>query len=174
MPFAKLYLLLFCAILSYSPYVCAEELDEYTLKAAFLYNFAVYTTWPDSDASTFNLCIYGNDPFGKNLDSLMQKKRVNDRTITIHRTNNIDRLDSCQLVFISRSSIDNLGTVINTLQDKPILMVADSPNSTQKGVTINMEVKNEKVTFEANLIVARKAGLNLSSQLLRFATVVHQ
>ena len=174
MSFAKLYLLLFCAILSYSPYVRAEELDEYTLKAAFLYNFAAYTTWPDSDASTFSLCIYGSDPFGKDLDSLMQKKRVNDRTIAIHRTNNIDRLDSCQMVFISRSSIDNLKDVINILQDKPILIVADSPNSAQQGVTLNMEVKNEKVTFEANLIVAKKAGLNLSSQLLRFATVVHQ
>lgn len=174
MPFAKLYLLLFCAILSYSPYACAEELDEYTLKAAFLYNFAVYTTLPDSDASTFNLCIYGNDPFGKNLDSLMQKKRINDRTITIYRTNNVDRLDSCQLVFVSRSSIDNLKDVINTLQDKPVLIVADSPGSAQQGVTLNMEVKDEKVTFEANLKVARKAGLNLSSQLLRFATSVLQ
>ena len=174
MPFAKLYLLLFCVILSYSPHARADELDEYTLKAAFLYNFAVYTTWPDGDASTFNLCIYGSDPFGKNLDLLMQKKRIRDRTITIHRTNNNDRLDSCQLVFISRSSIDNLEDVINILQDKPILIVADSPNSAQQGVTLNMEVKNEKVTFEANLIVARKAGLNLSSQLLRFATSVLQ
>lgn len=175
MSFAKLYLLLFWVILSYSPHARADELDEYTLKAAFLYNFAAYTTWPDSgDASTFNLCIYGSDPFGKNLDTLMQKKRINDRTITIHRMNNIDRLDSCQMVFISRSPSDNLKDIINTLQDKPVLIVADSPNSAQQGVTLIMEVKNEKVTFEANLIVARKAGLNLSSQLLRFATVVHQ
>jgi len=174
MPFAKLYLLLFCVILSYSPHARADELDEYTLKAAFLYNFAAYTTWPDSNANTFTLCICGSDPFGKNLDSLMQKKRINDRAITIHRTNNIDHLDSCQLAFISRSLIDNLRTVINTLQDKPILIVADSPGAIQQGVTLNMEVRNEKVTFEANLIVAKKAGLNLSSQLLRFATVVHQ
>lgn len=174
MPFAKLYLLLFGLILSFSPDARAEKLDEYTLKTAFLYNFAVYTTWPDTDASTFNLCIYGNDPFGKNFDSLMQKKRVNDRTITIHRTNNIDRLDSCQLVFISRASIDNLKDVINTLQDKPVLIVADSPGTIQQGVTLNMEIKDEKVTFEANLKVAKKASLNLSSQLLRFATSVLQ
>ena len=99
---------------------------------------------------------------------------VNDRAITIHRTNNIDRLDSCQLVFISRSSIDNLKAVINTLQGKPVLIVADSPGTIQQGVTLNMEIKDEKVTFEANLKVARKASLNLSSQLLRFATSVLQ
>ncbi|AEJ02925.1 hypothetical protein Nit79A3_3191 [Nitrosomonas sp. Is79A3] len=174
MPLAKLYLLLFWVILSYSPHARAGELDEYTLKTAFLYNFAVYTTWPDTDASTFNLCIYGNDPFGKNLDLLMQKKRIGDRTITIHRTNNIDRLDSCQLVFISRSSIDNLKDVIYTLQDKPALIVADSPGAIQQGIALNMEVKDERITFEANLIVVRKAGLNLSSQLLRFATSVLQ
>ncbi|WP_292926529.1 YfiR family protein [Nitrosomonas sp.] len=160
--------------MSYSSHARADELDEHTLKAAYLYNFAVYTTWPDTDASTFNLCIYGNDPFGKNLDSLMQKKRVNDRTITIHRTNNIDRLDLCQLVFISHSSIDNLKAVIITLQDKPVLIVADSPGTIQQGVALNMEIKDEKITFDANLKVARKAGLNLSSQLLRFATSVLQ
>lgn len=174
MPFAKLYLLLYWVIISYSSPALAEETPEYTLKAAFLYNFSIFTTWPDHSIDTFNLCIYGKDPFGMDLDTLMQKKRINDRTISIHRTNDIDHLDSCQLVFVSRLSIGNLKNVINTLQDKPVLIVADSPGAIQQGVALNMEVKDEKITFEANLKAARKAGLNLSSQLLRFATAVLQ
>ena len=174
MPFAKLCLLLYWVIMSYSPSAWAEETPEYTLKGAFLYNFAIFTTWPDRGIDTFNLCIYGKDPFGMDLDELMKKKRINDHPITIHRTDNIDHLDPCQLVFVSRLSIDNLKNVINTLQDKPVLIVTDNPGTIQQGVALNMEVKDEKITFEANLKVARKAGLNLSSQLLRFATAVHQ
>ena len=64
--------------------------------------------------------------------------------------------------------------IIITLQDKPVLIVADSPGTIQQGVALNMEIKDEKITFDANLKVARKAGLNLSSQLLRFATSVLQ
>ncbi|TXI29354.1 MAG: DUF4154 domain-containing protein [Nitrosomonas oligotropha] len=37
-----------------------------------------------------------------------------------------------------------------------------------------MNIKDDKITFEANLNRTRKAGLNLSSQLLHLATEAHQ
>ena len=50
-----------------------------------------------------------------------------------------------------------------------------SPLKANVETTIENEFwKAEKITFDANLKVARKAGLNLSSQLLRFATSVLQ
>lgn len=171
---ARLYVLLCWAIMNYSPLVVAEEMAEYTVKAAFLYNFAIFATWPDNNLDAFNLCIYGTDPFGKDLDELMKKKRVHERSITIDRTSNVDQLGQCQLVFISRSAIDNLTSVIDTLRNKPILTVADSPGAGQRGVMINMAVTDNRVTFEANLSMVRKAGLSLNAQLLRFATEVHQ
>jgi len=67
-----------------------------------------------------------------------------------------------------------LTKVIGALQDKPVLTVTDSPGASQHGAVLNMNVNDDKVTFEANLIAARKAGLNLSSQLLRLATEVRQ
>ncbi len=171
---AKLCMLLCWAIIIHSPYVLAGESDEYTLKAAFLYNFAAYTTWPDSHIDTFNLCIYGSDPFGSDLDFLLKKKKINERTITIRRTSNIDHLDQCQLVFISNSATNHLTKIIGALEDKPVLTVADSPGANQLGVALNMAIREDKVTFIANLNRARKAGLSLSAQLLRFATEVHQ
>lgn len=173
-PYTKLCLLLYWVILSYSPSVLAEESDEYILKAAFLYNFSIFTTWPDRDIDHFNLCLYGSDPFGKSIDSLLSNKRVHGRAIIIHRTTDINHLHQCQLVFISRSEISNLKKVIDTLKDKPILTVADSPGANQLGVVLNMAVKEDQVTFEANLKKAREVGLNLSSQLLRLATKVLQ
>ena len=171
---AKLWVLLCWVIMSYSPCILAEEPSEYTLKAAFLYNFAVFTTWPDSHIDTFKLCIYGSDPFGPGLDAMLEKKKINDLTITIHRTNNIDYLDQCQLVFISRSAIASLANVIDVLKNQPILTVADSPNALQLGASLNMDIKENKITFEVNLGVARKVGLNLSSRLLSLASMVYQ
>lgn len=152
----------------------ADDEAEYTLKAAFLYNFAIFTTWPTRSTENFNLCIYGKDPFGKNFDALMKTKKINEKTVDIHRISAIDRLSQCQLVYISRSVIGDLANIIATLADKPVLTVADSPEAARKGVVINMNVIEDKVTFEANLLMAKKAELNLSSQLLRLATEVHQ
>lgn len=174
MRYARLCLLLCWVSMSYSPLTVAEEVAEYTAKAAFLYNFAIFTTWPDSNFDVFNLCIYGADPFGKDLDKLMKKKRVNERSVTIYRISNLDQLEQCQLIFISHSEIDSLTSVIDTLRNKPILTVADSPDAARRGATINLAVKDNKVTFEVNLSMVRKAGLNLNAQLLRFATKVHQ
>ena len=86
----------------------------------------------------------------------------------------LDQLQQCQLVFISRAAIGHLTKIIDSLKDRPVLTVADSPGVIQQGVVLNMNVKDDKVTFEANLAVAKKTGLNLSSQLLRLATEVHQ
>ncbi|MXS82845.1 YfiR family protein [Nitrosomonas oligotropha] len=174
MPYAKLSVLLCGACLALSSNAHADEAAEYTLKAAFLYNFAIFTSWPDRTTDNFNLCIYGKDPFSQDLDSLMRKKNINERKVIIHRMNTIDQLDRCQLVFISRAAIGDLAGVIHSIQDKPVLTVADSPGVSEQGVVLNMNVKNDKITFEANLNRARKAGLNLSSQLLRLATEVHQ
>lgn len=174
MHYARLCLLLCWLSMSYSSFAVAEKIAEYTVKATFLYNFAIFTTWPDSNFDAFNLCIYGADPFGKDLDKLVKKKkRINDRNVTIYRTSNIDQLEQCQLVFISHSAIDRLTSVIDTLRNKPILTVADSPGAARRGVTINLAIKDNKVTFEVNLSMVRKAGLNLNAQLLRFATKVH-
>lgn len=172
--YAKFGMMFYIASTGFAADVRADKAAEYMLKAAFLYNFAIFTTWPDRTTDNFNLCIYGKDPFSQDLDSLMRKKHINDRKVIIHRINTIDRLNQCQLVFISRAAIGDLADIIDDLKDKPILTVADSPGVSQQGVVLNMNVKDDKITFEANLTMARKAGLSLSSQLLRLATKVQQ
>ena len=53
-----------------------QAVPEYTMKAAYLYNFALLTTWPVADSAVdkgFNLCFYGQDEFGPALDKLNAK-----------------------------------------------------------------------------------------------------
>ena len=151
----------------------ADAPPEYGLKAAILYNFALYTSWPDEVGGTLNLCIYGSDPFGKEIDFL-QGKAVGDRHIAVLRKTAVDSLNGCQIVFVASSAIDNLLRVLEAAHAIPMLTVADSPGAASQGVALNMTVTRNKVTFEANLSAARDAGLNLSSMLLRLATRVIQ
>ncbi len=159
--------------LGYSPLTQAEQPSEYRLKVAFLYNFSVYTEWPNLPDQVLSLCIYGEDPFGENLQHL-QHKKVHEHEIVIRHTRNTEDLPSCQIVFITRSGINNLNDIINQLDGMPILTIADSPGASQQGVMLNMAIKEGKISFEANLAIAKKSRLKLSSQLLRFATEVYQ
>jgi uncharacterized protein DUF4154 len=165
--------LILVRLLSFGPAALGEALPEYRLKAAFLYNFALFTEWPDEVGPTLNLCILGQDPFGQEADGL-QGRRVGKRRMTVQRKASSESLNGCQMVFIAPSAIDGLSRVLGRLHGSPVLTVADSPGAVHQGVVLNMTIVESKITFEANLQAARAARLTLSSKLLRLATEVHQ
>lgn len=165
--------LLSLALVAFAPRAAADDLPEYRLKAAFLYNFALFTEWPAEVGPTLKLCIHGKDPFGEDGDAL-QGKKSGARTIAVHRESNVERLKSCQIVFIAGSAAGSLPRLLETLHGAPVLTVADTPGAAAEGVVLNMNVVQNRITFEANLDAARRARLNLSSKLLRLATEVRQ
>ncbi len=163
--------LLVALMLCRVPSTRSDTLPEYGLKAGFMYNFTTYTEWPAGVGDTLNLCVYGQDPFGDYLDDL-QGKWVGDRRLKVRRMDELDRLEGCQIVFIARTASDNLAQVLNRLNGKPVLTMADTPSAARRGVVLNMDTRQNRIVFEANLAAARANGLNLSSRLLRLATDV--
>lgn len=149
-----------------------RELPEYRLKAAFLFNFMLYTEWPDA-GPTLTLCVAGADPFGKELDGLAGRM-AGTRRIAVQRRAVTDELKGCQVVFIAESAIERLPRLLELLQGQPVLTVADSTGAARRGVALNMTVAQDRIAFEANLQAARAARLGLSSKLLRLATEVIQ
>lgn len=149
----------------------ADDLAEYRIKAAFLVNFASFTEWPAEVGNILNLCVYGPDPFGAELGKF-QGRSVGGRGLTVTRVNSADKLETCQIVFITRPVIDSLLRVLDSLSGRPVLTVADSPGAMRQGVALNLGTRQGRVTFEANLTAARGNGLNLSSKLLNLASEV--
>lgn len=147
---------------------------EYQVKAAFISNFIAFTAWPGDLSEGIQLCLYGEDMFGTSLDQIAQKPN-NKGKIKVRRTNDESTLTECQVVFIAKSNISNLSNILNSLREKPILSLADSPNAASQGVNINMNVNSDgKVTFEINLATARLSKLDFSSKLLQLATHVYR
>ncbi len=155
------------------PVAMADDMLEYQVKAAFIYNFIVFTQWPDNTSETIQLCVYGEDYFKHELDKL-HNRSVGKRHIRVVRVQSAEKLTQCQVIFFSKSVSNNLSSTLIDLQDKSILTLADSPNAISQGIVINMSVLNEKIVFEINLAAARKSGLDISSKLLQLAVKVHQ
>lgn len=159
-------------VLCCGPPVQADNLAEYRLKAAFLYNFISFTEWPVGLGNILNLCVYGPDPFGEDLDKL-QGRSVTGRSLVVLRTNSLDVLSNCQVVFITHPVIANLPRVLDNLSGKPVLIVADTLGAARQGVALNMATEQNKILFEANLGAAHNNGLVLSSKLLRLAKEIY-
>jgi hypothetical protein len=161
------------ALLAFAPTALSDDLPEYRLKAAFLYNFALFTEWPAVIGSTLNLCVYGRDVFGEEINAL-QGKPVGNRRMAVHRVTHVEELTACQVVFIADASGDGIASVLSTLRGATVLTVADAPGAAKLGVALNMNVLDQKISFEANLTAARAANVKLSSKLLSLATEVLQ
>jgi hypothetical protein len=145
---------------------------EYLVKAALLYNFAKFTEWPDAafadPAAPLRMCVLGRDPFGPALNAIAGKP-IAGRTVAISRLAGVDGITDCQVLFISRSERDRLDAILERLDGRPILTVADMPEFSRDSGIINLKIVAERIRFEVNVAVAEHAGLSFSSKLLVLA-----
>jgi hypothetical protein len=146
--------------------------SERELKAAFLYNFMLFTEWPAETGKTLTLCVLEPDPLGHALAAL-QGKAVGTRQLSV-QTRSADALKACDAVFMAASAAGTLTRVLEGLRGKPVLTIADRPDATRQGVVLNMAITANRISFEANLLAAREAHLQISSKLLRLATGIIQ
>lgn len=151
--------------------IAGQPSTEYRIKAAFLYNFTSFVTWPEDLAGQtgFTLCVFGNDPFGNLLDKLAGKSVKNSKLV-VRRLESLALLDECQLVFISEMSNDQLGAALAMLHTLPVLTVSDMHGFTELGGIIEFRIIDNKVRFDINIKAAESAGLRISSKLLSLAT----
>jgi len=151
--------------------VTGQPPTEYRIKAAFLYNFTSFVTWPQDQADIpgFTLCVLGEDPFGNLLDKLAGKS-VNGRPLVVRRLGSLALLDRCKLVFISETSSSQIGDALALLHELPVLTVSDIRGFTDLGGIIEFRIIANKVRFDINTTAAESAGLSISSKLLSLAT----
>lgn len=172
MPRLSLLLLALCSWLLAMP-AAGQDFTEYQLKAGVLYNFIAFTTWPEAAPPVLNVCIYGPDPFGREIDTL-QGRKIGNGSLAILRATSVEALAACHVVFVGQAAIGNLPRVLEHLGNRPVLTVADAPGGTARGIVLNMEMTQGRLSFRANLAEARTRGLSLSSKLLRLASEVVQ
>lgn len=148
------------------------QYSEYAVKAACIANFVNFVRWPAEalpDASTpLIIGILGNDPFGAVLDTTLREQSANGRTMKVRRGRAVEDLRGCQMVFISRSEVGNLGRTLAGLRGG-VLTVSDIPGFARQGGMIGFVMEGDKVRFEINAPNAQRAELEITSRLLRLA-----
>jgi hypothetical protein len=152
----------------------SESVPEYHVKAAFLFNIAKYSEWPDralAAGEPIKLGILGEDPFGHALDVLVKGRKVNDRRVVIRRAVQISELKDCHVIFISASERDRAPQICTHAESWHAVTVGDT-SQVEPYVAINFSVEGSRIIFTANLDAATRAGVRISSKLLHLAKSV--
>jgi hypothetical protein len=149
----------------------ALEATEPQIKAAYLYKFGYFVDWPKAafaaSDSPINLCIVGNDPFGKTLDDIVNGQKIGTRPIAVRRMSTIGADSGCHIVFVSSGDGAHVAETLAALHGRDVLTVTDAPNDAA-GI-INFVVKDNKVRFDIDDAAAASGGLVISSRLLNLA-----
>jgi hypothetical protein len=169
---AALFSLLDCGAVSR-----AENRElEYKVKAAFLLNFARFTTWPESSVSNadpqFSLCVLGSDPFGPALNGVESKEIAGKNIDLRHPSTVADGLGQCRLLFVSKSEQANLKPILTSIAGQPIVTVSDIEGFATSGGIFELKDKDGRLSFVVNNTKAKESGIRISSSLLKLAIEV--
>jgi hypothetical protein len=165
--------------------------QEYEVKAVYLYNFGRFVQWPAAGpasapanpqaptpnataADLFTICVLGRDPFGPVLDTTLAGELIDGRKLVAKRITATRDAAHCRIIFIGSSEAPRIKEILNSLEKSSVLTVSDMPDFINNGGMIQFVLKDNKVRFEVNLIAAEKAGLTVSSQLLKVATAIRR
>jgi len=158
----------------FSPSFAEENPIEYKIKAAYLYNFTKFISWPENELETFNICLIGKDPFGPIINPI-EKRKVKNKSIRLYRIEVGEATQHCHIVYLSSftKNLDALSGALTIASLTPSLTVGELKRFTQSGGMIAFFQKEGKVKLHINLKVLRDSGLDISAKLLEIAEVYY-
>lgn len=166
-----------CLALFSLPTVVAGERnsEDSLLKAAFIYNFAKFTHWPqeswDAPNTPLNLCTMGNDALVSNL-SRLSKETVAGHPVSINTFDPGVEDSDCHILYIATSEHKHFTRFIQQTHDAPVMTISEIPGFAGSGGIIQLYREQQQIRFKINLGVARDRGLTLSARLLDLAELV--
>ncbi|WP_374243337.1 YfiR family protein [Zoogloea sp.] len=151
-----------------------EIAEENALKAAFIYNFAKFSEWPDEHwnrSPRLRVCVTGGDSdLIQAVAALETKPPVRGKPLEVRLLARVDEGRECHILVIAGRS--GAQPLLQPIGSAPVLTVGEADGFAGAGGIIGLYMDGDRLRFEANPDAAQRAGLRLSSQILRLARLV--
>ncbi|HUB25597.1 MAG TPA: YfiR family protein [Tepidisphaeraceae bacterium] len=162
-------------LLASTPAAADGPAREYVVKAAFLYNFTQFVTWPNNTYSSadapFVVAVLGDDPFDGALEEAMQGKTAEDRPIVVKHFASTDEMGPCQVLFVPQSQDSELPALFGKLGTIPVLTVGESEQFLPAGGGIRFLLEDNRIRFEISPAATDAARLKVSAKLMKLARI---
>lgn len=152
----------------------AETVPEYDLKAAYIYNFALFTEWPADrrfEGGTLNICINSSSALRAPLAAL-NDRAIKGRRVAVRPMATLEQLGGCHVLFVDTGDRAHWPRIRQDLAGASMLTIADDEEIAHDGAVIALALDGKRVVFDIDTRAARRARLELSSKLLRLARSV--
>jgi hypothetical protein len=147
--------------------------DERAMKAAYLYNFAVFTQWPGTPSGAFQFCVLGQSALDGELRKLPGRPVQGGAPLAVRRVSGGDDLEPCRVLYIDESQKRLFKGALVRLNGYPVLTVTDADELLDEGAMIGIRRSGNRLAFDINLVASRRVRLDFSARLLKLAGYVN-
>lgn len=161
-----------CCLLLLLPPSVGQTEEAFQIKAAFLYNFTKFISWPaamEQQGGDLRLCLFNGNPFGQYVYQLAGRKVRNFKLQVLEPASTAE-LATCNIVFMTGT--DRVGHALASVAKLPVLTVSDQSGFASNGGAIELISEDNRIRFDVNLQRVRDSGLEMSSKLLQLARQV--
>lgn len=144
---------------------------ENMVQAAFLYNFALFTEWPEPASAHFNICVMASTPVFEALQPF-KAKQVRGIPVTVTQIETANQANSCRIVFVGYAEHASIKSLSRQIGQAPVLVVAEENSFDPRNVTITLVPHQGRIGFKINQTAAHASSLTISSKLLKLAQQV--
>ena len=159
-----------------TPWPAGAQIDDRHVKAAFVLNFLKFVEWPPlapGVEAPADVVVLGDDDLAKAIELAAQQQAVGGRPLVVRAVRRTSEIGAPpRLLFIAAAERDRLPVVLRQYEGRPVLTVGDGSGYGAAGVVLNFYTSDARIRFEANTTAAARAGLQISSHLLRLARIV--
>ena len=151
----------------------AEGLPERTaqMKAAYVFNFLKFVEWSShSPPNTIDVCFRGGSEVRNALALSAADKTIGARRIVVRSLRDHEPTSACQVLFLDSAASQSVG--IGMPLDT--LTIGESKTFTQGGGVIGLYTDSNRLRFTINTGNAKRANVQISSNLLKLASSVQQ
>lgn len=162
------------ALLAFGPAARAQPPDpgERTLKAAFLYNFTKFVEWPapalGAAAAPFRVCVFADASFRREIDAMLAGEMVAGHALRV-TTPEPSAVKGCHIVYFGAGQTERAAEVLPVLRNAPVLTVGEGVRFLEQGGAVSFLREDNRVRFDVNKDAVDRAGLAVSSKMLRVA-----
>lgn len=146
---------------------------EAQLKAAYIYNFLKFVEWPNArPTQPLAVCFLGAsdvlDAFAvATADKSVGARSLEARSVSARK---VDASGRCDVLYVDSSERYDPGFAIGD----STLTIGDADDFTRAGGIIRLYMESNRLRFTINVEHAKRARLQISSNLLKLATHVEQ
>ncbi|SME95312.1 YfiR family protein [Desulfovibrio gilichinskyi] len=149
-----------------SPVIAADAKITATkaqLRALFIKKIPKYVLWPEQahfkESEKYTVAAIDKEELAPYFDKSESFKLVRWPA------------DDCQVLFLDSSNPRVIAAILKQVKNKPILTIGQNPDFLRMGGIINLVESGSRMKLQVNICAARKAGLTISSKLLKLSEI---